>query len=59
MKELGVRVQTGRRVTDVVIENNRATAVKTADEVYDADAVVFAVGINGMKNIVRQSAGTL
>ena len=39
------------------MENNRVTAVVCGDEVFEADAVVFAVGISGLKKIVEQSAG--
>ncbi|MBW4607490.1 MAG: FAD-dependent oxidoreductase [Hassallia sp. WJT32-NPBG1] len=44
-----------RRVTDIIVENNRATGVVCGDEVFDADAVIFAVGITGMKKIVSSS----
>jgi uncharacterized protein with NAD-binding domain and iron-sulfur cluster len=40
----------------VKVEQNRVTAVVCGDEVFEADAVVFAVGISGLKKIVEQSA---
>ncbi len=53
----GGKILTQRRVTDVRLdESGRANAVICGDEVFEADAVIFAVGISGMQNIVRGSA---
>jgi uncharacterized protein with NAD-binding domain and iron-sulfur cluster len=56
IEKAGARVLPNRRVTDLIVDsNNRATGVVCGDEVFDADAVIFAVGINGMKKIVSAS----
>jgi uncharacterized protein with NAD-binding domain and iron-sulfur cluster len=55
----GGRVLTNRRVTDLVIEPQdtkpRVTKVICGDESFDADAVIFAVGVTGMQKIVSHS----
>lgn len=54
--ETGAKVLANRRVTDLIVDsNNRATGVVCGDEVFDADAVIFAVGITGMKKILSSS----
>ncbi len=56
IEKAGARVLANRRVTDLIVDsNNRATGVVCGDEVFDADAVIFAVGITGMKKIVSSS----
>ena len=56
IQQVGGKVFTQRRVTDLIIDsNNRATGVVCGDEVFDADAVIFAVGITGMQKIVSGS----
>ncbi len=56
IEKLGAKVLANRRVSDVIVDsNNRATAVVCGDEVFAADAVIFAVGITGMKKIVASS----
>jgi uncharacterized protein with NAD-binding domain and iron-sulfur cluster len=56
IEKIGAKVLANRRVSDVIIDsNNRATAVVCGDEVFAADAVIFAVGITGMKKIVASS----
>ncbi len=53
----GGKLLTQRRVTDVLLDGTgRANAVVCGDEVFEADAVIFAVGITGLQNIVRNSA---
>jgi uncharacterized protein with NAD-binding domain and iron-sulfur cluster len=53
----GGKILTQRRVTDVRLdESGQANAVVCGEEVFDAEAVIFAVGIPGMQNIVRGSA---
>lgn len=56
IEKAGARVLPNRRVTDLIIDsNNQATGVVCGDEVFAADAVIFAVGITGMKKIVSSS----
>ena len=52
----GGRILANHRVTDVLEgEGDRIKAVVCGDEVFEADAVIFAVGITGMKKIVANS----
>ncbi|MGJ3248068.1 MAG: hydroxysqualene dehydroxylase [Elainellaceae cyanobacterium] len=52
----GGRILAQKRVSDVMLGNdNQVTGVVCGDEVFDADAVIFAVGITGMKKIVANS----
>jgi uncharacterized protein with NAD-binding domain and iron-sulfur cluster len=52
----GGKVLTQRRVTDLIIDSdNCAQGVVCGDEVFDADAVIFAVGVTGMKKIIANS----
>lgn len=48
-----------RRVTDIEVcpETGGVTSVSCGDETFPADAVVSAVGINGVKGIVRAAPG--
>ncbi|BAY61303.1 hypothetical protein NIES22_13680 [Calothrix brevissima NIES-22] len=56
IEKAGAQVLSKRRVTDVIIDgNNRAKGVVCGDEVFEADAVIFAVGVTGMKKIVANS----
>ena len=56
IEEAGARVLPKRRVTDLIVDSNhRAKGVVCGDEVIEADAVIFAVGITGMKKIVSTS----
>jgi uncharacterized protein with NAD-binding domain and iron-sulfur cluster len=60
IQAVGGTVLTNRRVTDLVIEatSNHPPVVKSVvcgDEVFDADAVIFAVGITGMQKIISGS----
>ncbi len=55
IEKLGAKVLANRRVSDVIVDNNRATGVVCGDEIFAADAVIFAVGITGMKKIVASS----
>lgn len=56
IEQAGGKLLANRRVSDVIVDsNNRATAVVCGDEVFEADAVIFAVGISGMKKIVSGS----
>lgn len=54
----GGKIRTGCRVSDLVQDKTtgKVTDVKCQNgESFQADAVIFSVGINGMKNIVRSS----
>ncbi|MBX2865910.1 MAG: FAD-dependent oxidoreductase [Leptolyngbyaceae cyanobacterium MAG.088] len=55
----GGKVLANKRVSDVRVDNNRVTGVTCTgihgDETFDADAVIFSVGITGMKKIVAGS----
>ena len=56
IEQAGGKLLANRRVSDVIVDsNNQATAVVCGDEVFEADAVIFAVGISGMKKIVSSS----
>ncbi len=52
----GGKILANQRVTDVRVGgNNEIDAVICGDEVFEADAVIFSVGITGMKKIVANS----
>ena len=51
----GGRILANKRVTDLVTDGNQVKGVVCGSEVFDADAVVFSVGITGMKKIVSNS----
>jgi uncharacterized protein with NAD-binding domain and iron-sulfur cluster len=56
IEQVGGRVLAQKRVSDVrVDEQNCITGVVCGDDVFDADAVIFSVGITGMKKIVAGS----
>jgi uncharacterized protein with NAD-binding domain and iron-sulfur cluster len=56
IEKCGGQILANKRVTDVIIDdNNRAKAVVCNDEIFEADAVIFAVGITGMKKIVANA----
>ncbi|MBW4646151.1 MAG: FAD-dependent oxidoreductase [Goleter apudmare HA4340-LM2] len=56
IEKAGARLLPKRRVTDLIVDsNNRATGVVCGEETFDADAVIFAVGVTGMKKIVSTS----
>jgi uncharacterized protein with NAD-binding domain and iron-sulfur cluster len=56
INKIGGKVLTQRRVTDLIIDgNNQATGVVCGDETFDADAVIFAVGVTGMQKIISNS----
>jgi uncharacterized protein with NAD-binding domain and iron-sulfur cluster len=57
IKQVGGKILTNRRVSDVVTnETGEVTGVVCNSEVFNADAVIFSVGIAGMKKIVAGSA---
>jgi len=45
----GAKVLANKRVTDLITDGNQVKGVVCGDEVFDADAVIFSVGISGMK----------
>ncbi|HLO84299.1 MAG TPA: FAD-dependent oxidoreductase, partial [Nostocaceae cyanobacterium] len=56
IEKAGAKVLSQHRVTDVIIDNhNKVKGVVCGDEVFEADAVIFAVGVTGMKKIVASS----
>ncbi|TAE57599.1 MAG: FAD-dependent oxidoreductase [Nostocales cyanobacterium] len=55
LEKLGVKILSNHKVTDVIIDDNSVKGVVCNDQVFDADAVIFAVGITGMKKIVANS----
>ncbi|BAU11775.1 amine oxidase [Leptolyngbya sp. NIES-3755] len=59
IEQAGGRVLTQRRVSDVILQEGivpKITGVVCGDEVFEADSVIFAVGVTGMQKIVSQSA---
>lgn len=56
IEKAGARVLSRHRVTDVIVNNNQVKGVVCGDEVFDADAVIFAVGVTGMKKIMASSS---
>ena len=58
IEKAGGRILANHRVTDVrVSSDNKIDAVVCDEEIFAADAVIFSVGITGMKRIVAQSEG--
>jgi uncharacterized protein with NAD-binding domain and iron-sulfur cluster len=56
IEKMGGQVRTQSRVRDVIVDaSGNVTGVICGDEVIEADAVIFSVGITGMKKIVAQS----
>ncbi|MEM6521163.1 MAG: FAD-dependent oxidoreductase [Cyanobacteria bacterium P01_C01_bin.70] len=56
IEQAGGKILANHRVTDVIEgEGDRLTGVVCGDEVFEADAVIFAVGITGLKKIVASS----
>ncbi|MEP0873019.1 FAD-dependent oxidoreductase [Trichocoleus desertorum AS-A10] len=56
IEQAGGKVLTQRRVSNVRLDSRgQATGVVCGDEVFDADAVIFAVGVTGMQKIVSGS----
>jgi uncharacterized protein with NAD-binding domain and iron-sulfur cluster len=57
IERAGGQVLTGKRVTDLLLdEGDRAKAVVCGTEVFEADAIISAVGISGLQAIVRSSS---
>ena len=56
IEKAGGKVLTNKRVTDIVLDDaGKAKAVVCDQESFDADAVIFAVSVSGMKKIVSGS----
>jgi uncharacterized protein with NAD-binding domain and iron-sulfur cluster len=56
IEELGGKVLTNQRVTDLKVnETGTVEAVICGDEIFNTDAVIFSVGITGMKKILAGS----
>ncbi|ESA32376.1 amine oxidase [Leptolyngbya sp. Heron Island J] len=59
IESLGGKLLANKRVSDIQVEDNRVTGVTctgvNGDEAFAADAVIFSVGITGMKKIVAGS----
>ncbi|MEL6352881.1 MAG: FAD-dependent oxidoreductase [Cyanobacteria bacterium J06627_28] len=56
IEKAGGKVLANKRVSDVRVgADNEIDAVICGDEVFEADAVIFSVGITGMKKIVSNS----
>lgn len=56
IEKLGGKVLTKQRVTDLIInDRGQATGVVCEDQIFEADAVIFAVSISGMKKILAGS----
>ncbi|MEA5582657.1 FAD-dependent oxidoreductase [Nodularia harveyana UHCC-0300] len=56
IEKAGAKVLPHHPVTDLIVDSqNRAQGVVCGDRVFDADAVIFAVGVTGMKKIVANS----
>ncbi|MBE9128415.1 MULTISPECIES: hydroxysqualene dehydroxylase [unclassified Coleofasciculus] len=56
IEKAGGKVLTNKRVDDLLIDSTgKAKGVLCGEEVFDADAVIFAVSVSGMKKIVSSS----
>lgn len=61
IEQVGGKVLTNRRVSDLVVKSGDGNAVPQVqgvvcgDEVFAADAVIFAVGVTGMQKIISGS----
>jgi uncharacterized protein with NAD-binding domain and iron-sulfur cluster len=57
IEQAGGKILTQRRVTDIRLDGSgQANGVVCGDEIFEADAVIFSVGITGLQNIVRSSS---
>ncbi|MBD2307887.1 FAD-dependent oxidoreductase [Chroococcidiopsis sp. FACHB-1243] len=57
IEQAGGKILSNRRVSDILLDSEGlAKAVVCGDEVFDADAVIFAVGVSGMQKIVSGSS---
>jgi len=57
IEQAGGKILPNRRVSDILLDSaGLAKAVVCGDEVFEADAVIFAVGVSGMQKIVSGSS---
>jgi uncharacterized protein with NAD-binding domain and iron-sulfur cluster len=57
IEQVGGKILPNRRVSDILLDSaGLAKAVVCGDEVFEADAVIFAVGVSGMQKIVSGSS---
>lgn len=57
IEQAGGKILTHRRVSNITLDSSgKATGVVCGDEVFDADVVIFAVGVSGMQKIVSNSS---
>ncbi|MEQ8971623.1 MAG: FAD-dependent oxidoreductase [Coleofasciculus sp. C1-SOL-03] len=57
IEKAGGRVLTNKRVNDILLDDRgKAKAVVCGEDIFEADAVIFAVSVNGMKKIVSASS---
>ena len=58
IEKVGGKVFTNKRVDDIILdETGNAKAVVCGEEIFQADAVIFATSISGVKKIVASSKG--
>jgi uncharacterized protein with NAD-binding domain and iron-sulfur cluster len=56
IEKLSAQVLTQHRVTDLILDSRgRATGVVCEEAIFEADAVIFAVGVSGMQKIIQHS----
>ncbi|PPS46040.1 FAD-dependent oxidoreductase [Chroococcidiopsis sp. TS-821] len=56
IEQAGGKLVANQRVSDLMLDDNgQATGVVCGEEVFRADAVIFAVGISGMQKIISNS----
>jgi uncharacterized protein with NAD-binding domain and iron-sulfur cluster len=56
IEKAGAKVIPQQRVTDVIVDDHQIVkGVVCGDQIFPADAVIFAVGVTGMKKIVSTS----
>lgn len=56
IEQAGAKLLANKRVSDIILDSNgNATGVVCGDEIFEADAVIFAVGVSGMQKIVSTS----
>jgi uncharacterized protein with NAD-binding domain and iron-sulfur cluster len=57
IEQAGGKILSNRRVSDILLDSEGlAKAVVCGDEVFEADTVIFAVGVSGMQKIVSGSS---
>jgi uncharacterized protein with NAD-binding domain and iron-sulfur cluster len=57
IEKAGGKVLTNKKVTDVILnDKGEAKGVVCGEEIFEADAVIFAVSVSGMKKIMANSS---